>query len=260
MLRITVSRIRVFFVVLGCAILSASLFDWAQNLRAAEAGICVGEGGCAERARGRDRGNMASGGKLRAPVFRQCGAAIETAARQSLRSGSGCRSRLGHSSARRRPPAGYGSKRRPVSSRQRRARWPRSRLRAKRTRCDAACAICRMVCQPLQAQGCGTRVGTTIGERCRSKRNGQRSHAPEFRRLRRPRHRTGRRARRFRSLPAWFGWVSADFPTIKSRRCEWIACSSFRSKGFLETPTISTKFGAGRSIMPRHSPSVWSSC
>ena len=38
MLRITVSRIRVFFVVLGCAILSASLFDWAQNLRAAEAG------------------------------------------------------------------------------------------------------------------------------------------------------------------------------------------------------------------------------
>ena len=38
MLRITVSRIRIFFVVLGCAILSASLFDWAQNLRAAEAG------------------------------------------------------------------------------------------------------------------------------------------------------------------------------------------------------------------------------
>ena len=38
MLRITVSRIRIFFVVLGCAILSASLFDWAQNLRTAEAG------------------------------------------------------------------------------------------------------------------------------------------------------------------------------------------------------------------------------
>lgn len=38
MLRITVSRVRIFFVVLGCAILSASLFDWAQNLRAAEAG------------------------------------------------------------------------------------------------------------------------------------------------------------------------------------------------------------------------------
>ncbi len=38
MLRITVSRIRIFFAVLGCAILSASLFDWAQNLRAAEAG------------------------------------------------------------------------------------------------------------------------------------------------------------------------------------------------------------------------------
>jgi hypothetical protein len=38
MVRITVSRLRIFFVVLGCAILSASLFDWAQNLRAAEAG------------------------------------------------------------------------------------------------------------------------------------------------------------------------------------------------------------------------------
>jgi hypothetical protein len=38
MLRITVSRIRIFFAVLGCAILSASLYDWAQNLRAAEAG------------------------------------------------------------------------------------------------------------------------------------------------------------------------------------------------------------------------------
>ena len=38
MLRITVSRIRIFFVVLGCAILSASLFDWAQNLRVAESG------------------------------------------------------------------------------------------------------------------------------------------------------------------------------------------------------------------------------
>ncbi len=38
MLRITVSRIRVFFAVLGCAILSASLFDWAQSLRAAESG------------------------------------------------------------------------------------------------------------------------------------------------------------------------------------------------------------------------------
>jgi hypothetical protein len=38
MLRITVSRIRIFFAVLGCAMLSASLFDWAQNLRAAESG------------------------------------------------------------------------------------------------------------------------------------------------------------------------------------------------------------------------------
>jgi hypothetical protein len=38
MLRITVSRIRIFFAVLGCAILSASLFDWAQNLRATESG------------------------------------------------------------------------------------------------------------------------------------------------------------------------------------------------------------------------------
>lgn len=38
MLRISVLRIRIFFAVLGCAILSASLFDWAQNLRAAEAG------------------------------------------------------------------------------------------------------------------------------------------------------------------------------------------------------------------------------
>jgi hypothetical protein len=38
MLRITVLRIRIFLAVLGCAILSASLFDWAQNLRVAEAG------------------------------------------------------------------------------------------------------------------------------------------------------------------------------------------------------------------------------
>jgi hypothetical protein len=38
MLRITVSRIRIFIAALGCAILSASLFDWAQNLRATEAG------------------------------------------------------------------------------------------------------------------------------------------------------------------------------------------------------------------------------
>jgi|GEM_PF-1978131 len=38
MLRITVSRLRIFFAVLGCAILGASLFDWAQNLRAVEAG------------------------------------------------------------------------------------------------------------------------------------------------------------------------------------------------------------------------------
>ena len=38
MLRITVSRIRVFIAVLGCAILGASLFDWAQNLRATEVG------------------------------------------------------------------------------------------------------------------------------------------------------------------------------------------------------------------------------
>ena len=93
-----------------------------------------------------------------------------------------------------------------------------------RTRRDAACAICRMVCQPVQARDCGTRVGTTIGERCRPERNGQRSHAQEFRRLWRPRYRTGRRPRRFRSLPAGSAWVSADFPTIKSRRCEWIAC------------------------------------
>ena len=38
MLRITISRIRIFIAALGCAILSASLFDWAQNLRAAESG------------------------------------------------------------------------------------------------------------------------------------------------------------------------------------------------------------------------------
>ena len=38
MLRITVSRIRIFIAVLGCAILGASLFDWAQNLRATEVG------------------------------------------------------------------------------------------------------------------------------------------------------------------------------------------------------------------------------
>jgi hypothetical protein len=37
-LRITVLRIRIFFAVLGCAILGASLFDWAQSLRAAESG------------------------------------------------------------------------------------------------------------------------------------------------------------------------------------------------------------------------------
>jgi len=38
MLRITVSRVRIFFAVLGCAILGASLFDWAQTLRATESG------------------------------------------------------------------------------------------------------------------------------------------------------------------------------------------------------------------------------
>jgi hypothetical protein len=38
MLRITLSRIRIFFLLLGCAILGASLFDWAQGLRADEAG------------------------------------------------------------------------------------------------------------------------------------------------------------------------------------------------------------------------------
>ena len=38
MLRITVLRIRLFFAVLGCAILGASLFDWAQTLRATESG------------------------------------------------------------------------------------------------------------------------------------------------------------------------------------------------------------------------------
>lgn len=39
MLRITVARIRVFFAVLGCAVLGASLVDWAQTLRATESGF-----------------------------------------------------------------------------------------------------------------------------------------------------------------------------------------------------------------------------
>jgi len=38
MLRITVARIRIFFAVMGCAILGASLIDWAQTLRATESG------------------------------------------------------------------------------------------------------------------------------------------------------------------------------------------------------------------------------
>ncbi|MGC2123507.1 MAG: hypothetical protein WA652_11695 [Xanthobacteraceae bacterium] len=38
MLRSIVSRIRLFLIVLGCAILGASLFDWAQGLRATEDG------------------------------------------------------------------------------------------------------------------------------------------------------------------------------------------------------------------------------
>ncbi len=38
MLRITVARIRIFFAVMGCAILGASLVDWAQTLRATESG------------------------------------------------------------------------------------------------------------------------------------------------------------------------------------------------------------------------------
>ncbi|MGB7034786.1 MAG: hypothetical protein WBD71_04610, partial [Xanthobacteraceae bacterium] len=38
MLRITVLRVRVFFAVLGCAILGASLVDWAQALHASESG------------------------------------------------------------------------------------------------------------------------------------------------------------------------------------------------------------------------------
>jgi len=39
MLRITVLRVRVFFAVLGCGILAASLLDWAQTLRATESGF-----------------------------------------------------------------------------------------------------------------------------------------------------------------------------------------------------------------------------
>lgn len=38
MLRITVARIRIFFAVMGCAILGASLVDWAQTLRATASG------------------------------------------------------------------------------------------------------------------------------------------------------------------------------------------------------------------------------
>ncbi|HEX4043706.1 MAG TPA: hypothetical protein VHY10_18565 [Xanthobacteraceae bacterium] len=38
MLRITVSRIRIFFAVMGCAVLGTSLIDWAQSLRVAESG------------------------------------------------------------------------------------------------------------------------------------------------------------------------------------------------------------------------------
>jgi hypothetical protein len=37
-LRITVARIRIFFAVMGCAVLGASLVDWAQSLRATESG------------------------------------------------------------------------------------------------------------------------------------------------------------------------------------------------------------------------------
>ena len=57
----------------------------------------MGEGGRAERARGRDRGNMASVGKLRAPVLRQCGSAIENQAQQSLCLGARSGSRVAHS-------------------------------------------------------------------------------------------------------------------------------------------------------------------
>lgn len=38
MLRITVARLRIFFAVMGCAILGASLIDWAQSLRTTETG------------------------------------------------------------------------------------------------------------------------------------------------------------------------------------------------------------------------------
>jgi hypothetical protein len=38
MLRITVARVRIFFAVMGCAILGASLIDWAQSLRTTESG------------------------------------------------------------------------------------------------------------------------------------------------------------------------------------------------------------------------------
>ena len=38
MLRITIARLRIFFAVMGCAILGASLVDWAQGLRATETG------------------------------------------------------------------------------------------------------------------------------------------------------------------------------------------------------------------------------
>ena len=82
----------------------------------------MGEGRLADRARRGNRGNMASVGKLRAPVFRQCGPAIESQAQQSLRVGAPKRSRLAHPTGWRKPSTGCGSKRRPVSPRQRRAR------------------------------------------------------------------------------------------------------------------------------------------
>ena len=142
MLRITVSRIRIFIAVLGWGILSASLFDWAQNLRAAKSGYTWVKAAAPIASAAETAEIWQISASCRAPVFRQCGAAIETAARQSLRSGSGCRSRLGHSPARRRPPAGYGSKRRPLPPRQRRASGTARKIPRKAN--AVRCCMCDM--------------------------------------------------------------------------------------------------------------------
>ena len=124
MLRITVSRIRIFFAVLGCAILSASLFDWAQNLRAAEAGYAWVKADSPNAPAVETAEIWQVAASCVRPFFVNA-VASENQAQQSLRFGARSGSRMALSSDERR--TGRQSDRRPVSPRQRAGR-PRTKF------------------------------------------------------------------------------------------------------------------------------------